>query len=216
MEPVLPGLWASAPDTLPFDRSLAIRSFLVQRDDGNLLLYRGDAALRAEYVLRDLGGVSFQYLNHWHEASRSADRILELYDAPLLVHRDDALGAAESASLGALFVERHRLNGDFEVIPTPGHTPGASAYLWDSGSHRVLFTGDTIHLRGNEWVAAVLSSSDRQSYLRSLELIRDLDFDVLAPWIATDGDPYYAVVDGREARRRVDAILLRLSRGEDH
>jgi hypothetical protein len=34
------------------------------------------------------------------------------------------------------FSGRHRLDDDFEVIPTPGHTSGATADLWDTGEHR--------------------------------------------------------------------------------
>ena len=108
------------------------------------------------------------------------------------------------------------LDEDFEVIPTPGHTPGATAYLWDTGDHRVLFTGDTIYLRDGEWVAAVLSSSDRAAYIRSLELIRDLDFDVLAPWAATREQSPVATTERTDARRRIGAILDRLRSGEDH
>jgi glyoxylase-like metal-dependent hydrolase (beta-lactamase superfamily II) len=85
----------------------------------------------------------------------------------------------ESYDVRDTFSQRHMLDEDFEVIPTPGHTPGATAYLWDSGEHYLLLTGDTIYLREGEWVAAVLPSSDRQRYIESLELIRDLDFDVL-------------------------------------
>ena len=73
------------------------------------------------------------------------------------------------------------LDEDFEVIPTPGHTPGATAYLWDSGQRRFLFTGDTIYLRDGEWWTACSGSSDRASYVESLKLIRELDFDVLVP-----------------------------------
>ena len=108
------------------------------------------------------------------------------------------------------------LDEDFEVIPTPGHTPGATAYLWDSGEHRVLFTGDTIYLRDGEWVAAVLSSSDRMAYIRSLELMRDLDFDVFAPWAATRGQSPLAMTGRTDARRRIGAILDRLRNGQDH
>ena len=66
------------------------------------------------------------------------------------------------------FSRRHMLDDDFEVIPTPGHTPGATAYLWDNGNHRFLFTGDTIYLRDGEWVDGLLGSSDRASYVESL------------------------------------------------
>jgi glyoxylase-like metal-dependent hydrolase (beta-lactamase superfamily II) len=108
------------------------------------------------------------------------------------------------------------LDDDFEVIPTPGHTSGATAYLWDSGEHRLLFTGDTIYLNEGEWVAAVLASSDRGLYIESLELIRELDFDVLVPWAATRGRPFYAHTDQADSRRRIDAMLERIWRGENH
>ena len=60
------------------------------------------------------------------------------------------------------------LGGDFEIIPTPGHTPGATAFLWN----RHLFTGDTVFLRDGEWVAAVLDDSDPEAYVESLELMK--------------------------------------------
>jgi Cft2 family RNA processing exonuclease len=114
------------------------------------------------------------------------------------------------------FSERHLVDDDFEVIPTPGHTPGATAFLWDNGKHRCLFTSDTIYLKEGEWIAVVLESIDRSSYIKSLELIRELDFDVLVPWIATRGQPSFAVTSKSDARRRVDLILERVRQGADH
>ncbi len=58
--------------------------------------------------------------------------------------------------------------------------------------------------------------SDRGAYIASLELIRDLDFDVLVPWAATVGQPFHTVTDRADARRRIAAILERLRRGDDH
>jgi hypothetical protein len=215
MERILPGLHASPPQALPFDPSLAIRSFLLQRDEGNLLLYRGDAIEGDVAAVDELGGISRQYLNHRHEASPMSGWIAERFDAPLFVHRADADSVSKATEPGAVFFQRHVVNPDFEVIPTPGHTPGATAYLWSAGDHRVLFTGDSVHLRDGEWVAAVLQSSDRDTYLQSLGLIRSLEFDVLVPWAASAGEPYYAVVDRAEAQRRIDGIIVRLCRGED-
>ena len=133
-------------------------------------------------------------------------------DAPLFVHEADRGGLPESVHVRGTFSRRHVLDEDFEVIPTPGHTPGATAYLWDSGEHRMLFTGDTIYLADGEWVASLLPSSDRSAYLESLELIRTLDFDVLVPWAATAGEPYYAVVDQAETRARIDGIIEQMRR----
>jgi glyoxylase-like metal-dependent hydrolase (beta-lactamase superfamily II) len=108
----------------------------------------------------------------------------------------------------AAFSRRHRLDDDVEVIPIPGHTTGATAYLWDTGDHRILFTGDTVYLRDGEWRTAVLDSSDRDAYRDSLALIGELDFDVLVPWIASG--PFYALTDREDTRRRIDTLIARL------
>ena len=119
---------------------------------------------------------------------------------------------AKVRAVAATFDRRHRIDADFEAIPIPGHTEGATAYLWDSGRHRMLFTGDTIYLRDGEWVAAVLEFSDRERYIESLELLRGLDFDVLVPWAASAGDPYYAVVENGDG---MIVVRKRAGRSED-
>ncbi len=211
LEAGIGGLYASAPEPLPFAPSLHIRAFLLRRDAGNLLVYSVPGLEAAAPAIDGLGGVERQYLNHWHEAMFASDRVA----APLFVHENDRAEVAQRTSVGGRFIDRHTLNDDFEVIPTPGHTSGATVYLWNGGQHRFLFTGDTIYLSHGEWVAAVLESSDRAAYIDSLELIRALDFDVLVPWAATVGGPYYALTDRPDMRWRVDAILERLHHGED-
>jgi hypothetical protein len=212
LETAIPGLHASAPEPLPFAPSLHIRAFLLRRDHGNVLVYGVRGLETGGPAVEDLGGVSRHYLNHRHEAAFLPDRLA----APLFVHEKERDSVEAKAHVRGTFSRRHVLDGDLEVIPTPGHTPGATAYLWDSGEHRFLFTGDTIYLDRGEWVAAVLGSSDRTSYLDSLELMRGLDFDVLVPWAATGGEPYFAVTSGADARRRIGAVIGRVRRGDDH
>jgi len=186
---------------------------VLERDHGNLLVYGSPTLRAAAPAIAALGGVSRQYLNHWHEAAFGGDGV----DAPLAVHADDRDAAENSRHVDETFSERGLLDGDFELIPTPGHTPGATAFLWDSGEHRLLFTGDSVYISDGEWVAAVLAgSSDRAAYMASLGLIRELDFDALVPWAASAGEPAYTLTDHADARRRIDAILERLRRGEDH
>lgn len=211
METALPGLHASAPQALPFAPSLDIRAFLLRRNRGNILVYSSGALGGDAQAIEDLGGVARHYLNHWHEAMFAPESV----SAPLFVHERERASVAERMRVRATFSRRHTLDEDFEVIPTPGHTSGATAFLWDSGEHRLLFTGDSIYLDRGEWVAAVLEgSSDRGAYIQSLELIRDLDFDVLVPWAATGEEPFHALTDRADARRRLDAILARVRRGE--
>jgi hypothetical protein len=212
MDTGIPGLYASTSERLPFAPSLDIRAFLLQRDRGNLLLYSTSTLEERARAIEDLGGISRHYLNHRHEALFPSEWV----DAPLFVHESERESVAEPYHVRGTFSRRHMLDEDFEVIPTPGHTIGATAYLWDSGEHRFLFTGDTIYLNEGEWVAALLESSDRGLYIESLELIRELDFDVLVPWAATRGQTYHAATDKADAQRRIDVILERLRRGDDH
>ena len=208
----LPRLHASAPAPLPFAPSLHIRAFVLEREHGNLLVYAAPTLSAAAPAIEALGGVTQQYLNHWHEAAFGGDGV----DVPLLIHADDRAAAENSLPVDETFSDRALLDGDFEIIPTPGHTPGATAFLWHSGEHRLLFTGDSVYLRDGDWVAAVLEgSSDRTAYIESLEILRGLEFDALVPWGAS-GESYYTLTDPADARQRIDAILERLRRGEDH
>ena len=207
----LPRLHASAPAPLPFAPSLHLRAFVLEREHGNLLVYGAPTLGAAAPAIEVLGGVTQQYLNHWHEAAFGGDGV----DAPLLIHADDRAAAEDSLPVDETFSDRAVLDGDFEIIPTPGHTPGATAFLWHSGEHRLLFTGDSVYLRDGDWVAAVLEgTSDRTAYIESLELLRGLEFDALVPWAAS-GASYYTLNDPADARQRIDAILERLRRGED-
>jgi glyoxylase-like metal-dependent hydrolase (beta-lactamase superfamily II) len=209
MESAIEGLYASAPEPLPFAPALEIRAFLLQRDRGNVLVYSVTGLEEEAAAIEELGGISRHYLNHWHEAMFAS----EWMSAPLFVHENERAEVAERYRVRGTFSKRHLLDDDFEVIPTPGHTRGATSYIWDSGEHRMLFTGDSVLLSDGEWVAAVLDSSDREAYIESLELIRGLEFDVLVPWAATRGEPYYALTDEADARRRIDAILERVRAG---
>jgi Metallo-beta-lactamase superfamily len=203
LERVLPGFYALAPEPLGFRPSLDARAFLLQRGEGNLLIYSINRLAADAPAIDHLGRLSRWYLSHRHEARLASNPI----EAPLFVHENERKSVEERIEVTGTFSTRHGLGYDFEVIPTPGRTSGATAYLWDSGVHRLLFTGDTIYLRDGEWVAAMLDSSERESYIESLELIRELQFDVLVPWIASAGGPFYAVTSEADARRRIDAIL---------
>lgn len=212
MDSMLEGIYGSTPEPLPFAPSLFIRAFLLRRERGNLLVYSASGLEADGAAIEKLGGISRHYLNHRHEAMFASDSV----SAPLFVHERDSEAVAGSYDIRGTFSKGHRLDDDFEVVPTPGHTPGATAFLWDGPGHRFLFSGDTIYLRDGEWVSAVLESSDRGRYIESLELIRELDFDVLVPWAATGGGAHHAPTDRTDARRRIDAILERVRRGEDH
>src|SRR5215217_2328270 len=97
------------------------------------LQVRGAALERDVEEINDLGGISRQYLNH-HEASPACDWVAKTFDAPLHVHEEDAGAVAQICNVDATFSGRHKLDEDFEVIPIPGHTSGATASSGIRGS----------------------------------------------------------------------------------
>jgi glyoxylase-like metal-dependent hydrolase (beta-lactamase superfamily II) len=213
--PVFAGIRPLPPDTLSFASDTAVRAFVVERDHGNILVYNSEST--AEHVRGH--DIRWHYLNHWHEGMWGLDGVAAAHGAPVLVHaedRDETVRTSGGFRPHRTFRERHQLGEGFELIPIPGHTPGATAFLYERGDHRFLFTGDSLYLRDGEWVAAVLETSDRAAYLESLELVRDLDFDVLVPWAATATGPWFALTDAADRRARIAKIMDRLWTGQDH
>lgn len=206
-------LHATTPFPLPFAPSLHARAFLLERDAGNLLLYSTGALDSDVADLEARGGVERQYLNHWHELLFGLAP--ESLGARLVHHEAETDQVRKRGGHGVTFSRRFTLDGDFEAIPIPGHTPGATAYLWDNGEERLLFSGDSVFIEDGEWIGALLESSDRDAYLASLALLRDLDFDVLVPWATTGAGPYLHRVGPAERRDRINAIIDRIEKGAD-
>jgi hypothetical protein len=189
MQTVIPGLYASAPQALSLAPSAHVRAFLLQRPQGNLLIYSAETVADDPRGIDELGGISRHYLNHWHEAAfGGGDRLASTFGAPLFCHESDRESVSETTKVAGTFSLRHMQGDDFEVIPLPGHTSGATAYLWQGGEHRCLFTGDTVYLREGEWVAAVLESSDRASYNREFRAHQEPRFGRACP-LAGDRRP---------------------------
>lgn len=211
LETPIEGLYATPAAPLPFASAIHVRAFLLERAQGNLIVYNAPGLTMAASEIRGLGGAARQLINHAHEAMFGPQGL----DAGVFVGERDREETAASLPIAGTFSQRHMLDDDFEVIPTPGHTPGTTSYLWDSGRHRLLFTGDTLWIDKGDWRAVVLGSSDRAAYLDSLALLRELEFDVLVPWGATAGPAYVGVVGHAQAQRHIDAIIARVAAGEN-
>lgn len=208
LETPIEGLRATPPAELPFLANARVRSFVLERPEGNAIVYNSPGLSEAADEIRALGGATRLLINHGHEAMYGPPRL----DVPVFVHERDRAETAGGLPVSGTFTRR-RMIDDLEVIPTPGHTPGTTSYLWDSGTHRFLFTGDFLWVEYGEWKAVVLGGSDRAASLDSLRLIGDLDFDVLVPWAAMKGEPSVNVVNRDDARTRIDAVIARVEAG---
>ena len=203
------GLYATPAAPLPFLRGVVVRSFVLEREQGNIIIYHSPGITAAAREILELGRPDRLLINHWHEAMYAAPDL----DVPIFVHEDDR--AQTKLPIAGTFSKRETVADNLEVIPTPGHTPGATMFLWDNGEHRLLFSGDSIWVQRGEWKAVLLGESDREAYLASLSRLMELDFDILVPWASEEGQPYSYGVTRSEAHKNLGRIVDRLKAGEN-
>jgi hypothetical protein len=201
------GLHATPATPLPFLKGVVVRSFVLEREPGNIIVYHSPGLTAAASAIQELGRPDRLLVNHWHEAMYDAPYL----DVPIFVHEDDR--AQTKLPITGTFSSRQRIADDLEVIPTPGHTAGTTTFLWENGEHRFLFPGDSIWVQGGEWKAVLLGESDRADYLASLERLLEVDFDFLMPWGSGQGQPYGFGVTREKAQQNLEEIIDRLRSG---
>jgi glyoxylase-like metal-dependent hydrolase (beta-lactamase superfamily II)/ferredoxin len=119
------------------EKSYGGNSYLVRRDTGNWMI---DSPRFAEPLIRaieKLGGIRHIFLTHRDDVA-DASKWAERFGAERVIHRDELRSqpGAERVIDGDSPVS---LEPGFTAIPTPGHTRGHCALLYED---RFLFTGD--------------------------------------------------------------------------
>jgi len=204
------GLLSTPSSRLPYQHNVLLRSYVLQRPGGSVIVYNSPGVSEAASAIEQLGPPDRMLINHAHEAMYGRPDL----DIDVWIHRADLQEVGKTLQIAGTFDQRQRIGSDIEVIPTPGHTPGTCSFLWNNGEHRFLFTGDFIWIEDGEWKAVVLNPALRDQYLSSLALVRDLDFDVLVPWGVTEGDsPAWRVDNPEDKRRRLELMMERVSAG---
>jgi len=209
LESSIRGLHATPSAPLPFLSGVVVRSFVLEREQGNVIIYNSPGIAAAADDILKLGRPDRLLINHCHEAMYGAPAL----DVPIFVHESDLRQTA--LPITGVFSKREKISDDLEVIPTPGHTAGTTMFLWDNGEHRLLFSGDAIWVQSGEWKAVLLGESDRESYLSSLSSLMELDFDILVPWGSEEGRPYAYGVSRSEAQENLSGIVDRLKVGKN-
>jgi len=181
MKQIYPDLWRTAPEhPLPDDLpDLMMHAYLLVREQGNLLFCRSEHQADHQQI-RDLGGITHQYLTHWHEAAPGLARIKEMFGSKLVCHRRAEHTVSQFSPVDLSFETRAVHLGDVEVIPTPGHTPGSTCFLFDSPHGKTyLFAGDTLFPSRGSWEALVWEDGNEAELRESLKLLRRLEPDVI-------------------------------------
>lgn len=199
MRHVLPDLAETRTDS-PFP-GLTTHAYLWM--PANILFY--SPATDADFDdLAALGGVSDQYLSHRDEAGPMLRQIAERFGttlhAPLGDRADIEKHAHVDVPLSGHYVD---YNG-VEVIPTPGHSPGAVCYLVTGAAGRYLFTGDTLFRNAEgHWYAGYIEGfhhlDDADTIAASLRTLADLTPDFVIS----------SAFQGESAVHRIDADAWR-------
>jgi glyoxylase-like metal-dependent hydrolase (beta-lactamase superfamily II) len=171
-------------------------TYFLRRAPCNVLFATKDDVSRFKPALDELGGVGQIYLGDRHHAVPHTAALAKRFDTVLSASRIEAkaLLAAGVKVERTLEYKRAMLAPDLEVIPTPGHTPGALSFLWSNQGRRFLLVGDTLVPVNGEWQYFV-SRPWRAAMLQTAQLLAGLAFDVILsnsfasspiPWVEVD------------------------------
>lgn len=209
LTPVFPGMYTTGSVPLPFMNGVDLRSYVLNTQQGTVIVYNTPGIDAAAAEVRDLGQPTRLLINHWHEGMHGSPNL----EVPAYVHERDQAQTEQSMQISGVFTGREKIGDDLEVLPSFSHTPGTTLYLWDNGEHRFLFTGDAIWVEDGVWQAVILGESNRQAFLDTLTLLRDLDFDVLVPWPARRHEEPYDIVTLEQKREQIDNLTARITAG---
>jgi glyoxylase-like metal-dependent hydrolase (beta-lactamase superfamily II)/ferredoxin len=120
------------------ESSFGAASWLLCRDDGNVLIdsprYNKPLADRIEAM----GGVRWLFLTHRDDVA-DHERWAERFGCERILHRDDVTAKTRSVERQIAGTDPVPLADDLLIVPVPGHTRGSACLL---ASERWLFTGD--------------------------------------------------------------------------
>lgn len=212
MKQIFPDLWQTEPEN-PFPR-LTTQAYLLMREHGNVLFYSSGRSEEHQRI-KELGGITHQYLSHRDEVGPALFRIKEMFGSKLCCHRLEEEAVAKACPVDLTFEKREIHLGDIEVIPTPGHTDGSTCFQFTSPHGKVLlFVGDTLISRPDgTWgtIVTAKAGGNPSDLADSLRLLRELNPDVLlASGISTGSVPSKELAPG-EWHQVVDEALATLS-----
>jgi hydroxyacylglutathione hydrolase len=181
MKQIYPDLWLTEPehpmpDKLP---DLMMHAYLLRREEGDVLFCRSEHHADHEQI-RELGGITHQYLTHWHEAAPGLARIRQMFGSKLCCHRLAEKAVREFSPVDETFAAREVHLENIEVIPTPGHTAGSTCFLFNSPHEKTyLFAGDTLFPSRGTWQAVAFEDGNKDDLKQSLAILRDVEPDVV-------------------------------------
>jgi glyoxylase-like metal-dependent hydrolase (beta-lactamase superfamily II)/ferredoxin len=162
------------------ESSFGAASYLVRRDDGNVLVDSPRAARPLMERIEALGGVRTMFLTHRDDVADHA-QYARRFRCGRVMHSRDVGNDTRAVERRIEGDDPMHLAADMVAIPTPGHTRGSMVLLVGG---TFLFTGD--HLWGSEDGEGLEAGRDVCWYswaeqTRSMEKLLAFDFEWVLP-----------------------------------
>lgn len=158
---------------------LMMHGFFLQHLRGNILISCVED-IGDHHAIAERGGIIRHYLTHWHEAGPATRQLQQRFSNALYCHIYALGHVSHYAEPDATFNCAQVHCGSFHVVPTPGHTPGSTSYLYASPYGKTyLFVGDTVTLSHNRWVTVRTAESNKRALQQTLNFYRALRPDVV-------------------------------------
>jgi len=162
------------------ESSFGAVSYLVHREDGNLLI---DSPRFTEPLARNiarLGGARRMLLTHRDDVA-DHEKFHERFGCDRVLHHADIGSGTRSVELQPAGLDPVTLAPDLLMIPTPGHTRGHAVFLYRD---RFLFTGDHLawsEARGHLYAFRSACWYSWTEQIRSMERLLDYRFEWVLP-----------------------------------
>jgi glyoxylase-like metal-dependent hydrolase (beta-lactamase superfamily II)/ferredoxin len=162
------------------ESSFGAFSYLIRRDDGNVMIDSPRFAGPLVKNVERLGGVRMMLLTHQDDVADHA-KFHERFGCERVLHRDDVRTRTASVERQPQGLDPVDLGSALRMIPTPGHTKGHAVFLYRD---EFLFTGD--HLAWNERTNRLYAFRSACWYswseqIRSMERLLDYRFEWVLP-----------------------------------
>lgn len=125
------------------ESSYGAASYLIQRENGNVLVDSPRYSSVISKAIKDMGGLSLQYLTHRDDVA-DTDLYQKDFGSQRIMHTDDISDKTKHFEIILDGQDDYKIDDDLLVITVPGHTKGHTVLLY---KEKYLFTGD--HLAFN-------------------------------------------------------------------
>ncbi len=120
------------------ESSYGAASYLIQREEGNILVDSPRFVPPLVKRLEEMGGVRYMYLTHIDDVA-DHEKFHQHFGCERILHRDEINAATEGVEIQPTGSQDFNLAPDLLIIPVPGHSKGHTVLLY---RQKFLFSGD--------------------------------------------------------------------------